>query len=411
MLKRLVIVVFGVCVLNQVHAQQTVPNKDSVITAVLQSIEPDSIANYIQQLQDLNNRFALTPQQKNTALFLAEMFQSVGLTQVTLDSFLLDSVQWPSGSGNYYSEWQYNVIAQINGAEDPSKIYLMGAHYDAIVHGGGDAFGYTPGADDNASGVAAMIETARVLIEHQIVPDHSIRFVAFAGEELGLHGSDRYSQKLIENWVDVVVMLNNDMIAHKLQATGDWRLKIQKYPGTDWIETMTQTLAAAYTNLTCYSDSNAIQYSDSWPFHIRGYDAVFYQEYDFFTSLHTVSDITDSLDMDYCAEVIKVSCAMLLFNNLTESQAGIHNPNNMVINAVYPNPTQGKIQIVFETSSETPVEITVYDVMKRPVSNTLITSRTGMNNIGIDLSTQAKGLYQLVLTMKGQTSSKRIIKL
>lgn len=71
-------------------------------------------------------------------------------------------------------EFEYrNVIAEHYGSQTPDEIIIVGAHYDTVR--------FTPGADDNASGVAAMIEMARLLCQRKFA--RTIRFVAFANEE------------------------------------------------------------------------------------------------------------------------------------------------------------------------------------------------------------------------------------
>ena len=94
-------------------------------------------------------------------------FEAAGLT-VRLDT--TDDPDFPTT----------NVIADLKGEELPNEIVLIGAHYDAFFSG----------ADDNTSGVAAMLEMARVLSGHHF--RRTIRFAAFDGEEFGLVGSTRF---------------------------------------------------------------------------------------------------------------------------------------------------------------------------------------------------------------------------
>jgi Zn-dependent M28 family amino/carboxypeptidase len=73
-----------------------------------------------------------------------------------------------------------NIIAELKGTSRPEEIILVGAHFDA----------FWQGADDNSSGVAAMVELARVLSRYRF--ERTIRFVGFDLEELGIIGSHRY---------------------------------------------------------------------------------------------------------------------------------------------------------------------------------------------------------------------------
>jgi len=384
-------------------------NKDSLIHAVLQSINADSISRTINDLQNFNNRFALMPHQKDIATYLSEKFTVMGYSNVKLDSFLLDSIEWPQGGGDYYTQWQYNVIAQTDGQTDVEKIYIMGAHYDAIIHQG-DAFGFTPGADDNASGVAAMIETARVFKLHNIQPAYTLRFVAFAAEELNLRGSNDYAGRVGNAGEHIALMINNDMIAHNLQAPNNLKFKIQKYPNTDWVEALTQHIADTYTNLSVIIDSNHIMYSDSYLFHLWGYPAVFYQEYDFFTSLHTVSDIADSLDMAYCAEVTKISCGVLLNTNIVETS--IQNLQQKDYNVqIFPVPAKDIVKINIELVHEKEVLFEIYDNSMSLKWKSKHVLHKGQNTVDINMDGFAQGLYHCKISDNQNMKIYKIIKL
>lgn len=78
----------------------------------------------------------------------------------------------------------YNVIADIRGSVSPDEYVIVGGHLDTSPHG--------PGAMDNGTGVAAVMEAARLLAESGVKPRRTIRFILFGGEEVGLVGSHGY---------------------------------------------------------------------------------------------------------------------------------------------------------------------------------------------------------------------------
>lgn len=82
-----------------------------------------------------------------------------------------------------------NIIATIEGKDTSKKELIVCAHYD---HVGGYEDCYIPGANDNASGVAMLIELYSYFLENQ--PEQNIKFIAFAGEEVGLLGSKYYTE-------------------------------------------------------------------------------------------------------------------------------------------------------------------------------------------------------------------------
>lgn len=110
----------------------------------------------------------------------------------------------------------YNVIGHLTGETD--TVIMMGAHYDHLGWGGPSSL-YTGkekmihnGADDNASGVACMLETARYFASTEGRPHHSMLFIAFTGEEAGLLGSSHFAKNMTVDSSKVRMMLNVDMI-------------------------------------------------------------------------------------------------------------------------------------------------------------------------------------------------------
>jgi DNA-binding beta-propeller fold protein YncE len=103
-----------------------------------------------------------------------------------------------------------NLIARAVGRRDPEATFVIGAHYDSVEG--------SPGADDNATSVAALLEIARVLAEADL--GASVEFVAFADEELGLQGSRRYARATRESLRDVLGMFSFEMIAYTCTRPG-----------------------------------------------------------------------------------------------------------------------------------------------------------------------------------------------
>lgn len=111
-----------------------------------------------------------------------------------------------------------NVIATLHGTQDPSRVYVVGAHIDSRVT---DVLNFTsdaPGADDDGSGVAAVLELARVMATHRF--DATIVFALFDGEEQGLFGSAFAAAQMKAAGTDVEGMLTNDIIGSSLGQNG-----------------------------------------------------------------------------------------------------------------------------------------------------------------------------------------------
>ncbi|HZM00721.1 MAG TPA: M28 family peptidase [Planctomycetota bacterium] len=104
-----------------------------------------------------------------------------------------------------------NVIATKTGSVHPERVIVLGAHYDS-VNGDGATLA-APGADDNASGSAGLLETARLLAQGDY--ENTVRCVWYCAEELGLIGSTADAQALDAAGTQVIAMLNLDMISYR----------------------------------------------------------------------------------------------------------------------------------------------------------------------------------------------------
>lgn len=111
-----------------------------------------------------------------------------------------------------------NVIATLRGAVTPDRVYVVSGHYDSRVTDVMDATSDAPGADDDASGVAVVLELARVLAKRR--PASTIVFAAVAGEEQGLYGSAYMAQQLKSVGADVQAMFTNDIVGSSTADDG-----------------------------------------------------------------------------------------------------------------------------------------------------------------------------------------------
>jgi len=103
-----------------------------------------------------------------------------------------------------------NVYAVLKGTTDPERVYVVSAHYDSMCTSPTNADCDAPGANDDASGTAAVVEMARVMSKHKF--DATIIFMAVPGEEQGLLGAAYFAQQALENKMDIEAMFTNDII-------------------------------------------------------------------------------------------------------------------------------------------------------------------------------------------------------
>ena len=105
---------------------------------------------------------------------------------------------------------QRNVIAKLRGKARPDEVVVFGAHYDSLNLADPNPDVVAPGANDNATGTAGVLEAARILSQSE--HDRTLIFACFAAEEQGLIGSFHFAKHLKESGTNVVCMLNNDII-------------------------------------------------------------------------------------------------------------------------------------------------------------------------------------------------------
>lgn len=113
-----------------------------------------------------------------------------------------------------------NIVATLKGTQPESvnRIYVVSGHYDSMCTSPTDAKCDAPGANDDASGTAAVLEMARVMARYKF--DATIIFMTVAGEEQGLLGSTYFAETAKKNNVDIEAMFTNDIIGSSLGGNG-----------------------------------------------------------------------------------------------------------------------------------------------------------------------------------------------
>ncbi|UCG61187.1 MAG: M20/M25/M40 family metallo-hydrolase [Candidatus Zixiibacteriota bacterium] len=303
---------------------QVSPTLDSVITDYLNAINQDSIASYMSQLVGFKTRFMLAENRRDIAVWIEQKFSEFGLTDVVIDSFQ-NTLEYPPRSGQLHTTWQYNVVAALKGTECPDTVFVLGAHDDCFIMGPQvDPYSYSPGANNNASGVAVCLEIARVMAQKSFKPRCTINFVAFGAEEFmtmlsgGHTGSQHYIQRLKESGQTVGLMIDNNQISYR-PSNDNWELDFQNCPGSQWVTDLAHGLCEKYTKIVPVDTNDHINYTDAYYFWSAGYPTIFFEEFHFCPHTFTDKDIPENCDPVYCAEVAKISCAMLLYSNHSAS--------------------------------------------------------------------------------------------
>lgn len=142
--------------------------------------------------------------------------ESGGRLQVAFDAFHQPPVlpRLPAGADIV------NVVATLPGTQPEGKdrVYVISGHYDSRSLGIMDTDTYAPGANDDGSGTAAVMELARVMSHYQF--DATIVFLTVAAEEQGLNGSAHWAKSAKESGMNVAAMFTNDIVGNTLREDG-----------------------------------------------------------------------------------------------------------------------------------------------------------------------------------------------
>lgn len=230
---------------------------------------------------------------------------------------------WAVGKQEYVQQGKTvrNIIAEVEGSESPQEIVLIGAHYDSVIG--------SPGANDNASGVAALLELARALAGER--PRRTLRLAAFTNEEPPFFqtsemGSRVYARAAKKKGEKIVAMVSLETIGYYSEAEESQMFPFPPlryfYPTRGYFVAFVSNfrsrslLQRALKAFRASSDFSAegltapewlmgVNWSDQWSFWRSGYPAIMITDTAPFRypHYHTQRDTPDKIDYDALARV------------------------------------------------------------------------------------------------------------
>jgi acetylornithine deacetylase/succinyl-diaminopimelate desuccinylase-like protein len=169
--------------------------KNDLILEALGSVSQENIYKTVEELQKFETRYPWKKQDE-VANYLFKRFQEYDIP-VEFDEYYFKDKKWK------------NVVATIPGRRKPEDIYMLIAHFDSISEQPEIS---APGADDNASGTAAVLEIARILKDKQL--ESSIQFGIFSNEEQDGLGSKHFAKKARKKGLRIKGCINLDVIGY-----------------------------------------------------------------------------------------------------------------------------------------------------------------------------------------------------
>ena len=153
------------------------------------TVSIESLKGHVENMPLDRNPYHGYPKLEQTAQYIKREFLKAGL-DVKEDIF-----PW---EGESYK----NIVAEKKGRASPNRVFILGAHYDTVPG--------TPGADDNASAVAVLLEIARNL--ESVSLEGTVRLIAFTLEEYNYIGSSHYVEGLKEGKEEILGMISLEMV-------------------------------------------------------------------------------------------------------------------------------------------------------------------------------------------------------
>ncbi len=378
---------------------------DDYISDIVDAVSEVGIQGYTQHLQDYGTRYSSTDNFDTACDWVQTQFESHGLT----------TFQQTFPMSGYNCQ---NVIAELPGRVDSTKIYIICGHLDSISP---YATTNAPGADDNASGSAAVLEAARILSGYDF--SYTIRFICFGGEEQGLWGSEYYAGLAAAASEDIIGVVNLDMIyygpsghdvlwvPYNSQSTG---LALA-------FEAISDTYVPALTVDIEYSPGTT--YSDHSSFWNEGYAALLGIEEEVYSNpyYHQTTDILSNYMMYFpfgtnCTRAALATVAYLAEplgpTGITDQTSGVFYTEPMTA-TISPNPVHNSAAIHLSREVNNGASITLFDISGRMIESFEVVSGDGVESTYlIDTAKLPSGAYIVRISEEtGQATSTLLMKL
>ncbi len=307
--------------------------ESSGIEKMIQDISKENIEAILTKLASFETRHVYSSDKegfgiKAAAVWLQEKFASLSpRLKVSFDSYDLA----PQGSRMNKEVTMRNVVAVLPGRyagdKDRDRIFLVNAHYDSYarpVDRDAPRDNYdnpAPGVNDDSSGVAALIEMARVMSSHEF--DATVYFVAFAGEEVGLVGSTLMAARLKEEGKRIDGVITLDMIGNIEGGDGvidNRRMRVFSDGPEDSLSRQlaryAKKLGERYfpsAEIDCIFRADRFgRGGDHTPFVLEGWPGIRMMEAnENYSRQHTVDDTLENMSVDYCTRNTRIVAAIL----------------------------------------------------------------------------------------------------
>lgn len=293
-----------------------VPAVDPFVEALMNEVSQNQLVGYVQQLQSFGTRNTFSPTDRTdfglgaarTWIFNEFVRVGNGRLQVEYDPFPLNY--------NGTITDQQNVVATLPGTGSYPGVVVLMAHYDSRSVDPNDGTSLAPGANDNASGVAAMLEIARLLSSRNW--NQTVVFIAFTAEEQGTYGSRHFvADRLLDGW-QIDAAINMDIVGGRPGIPQSIRM-FAAGPDTTpqqqlarYIDFVGALYAPQFPPTLVNATDREGRFSDHIRFLDAGIPAVrMIESVEDPSRQHNALDTADAIDYNYLRQVTQLNLAVL----------------------------------------------------------------------------------------------------
>lgn len=331
---------------------------------IVSRVSSDTVLANLQKLESLGKKEPGTAALDNTANWLISKYASFGYTNIVRDTF------------DYGGHQLYNLIITKYGTVFPPKYIIIDGHYDTYQG---------PGVNDNGSGVAVILEIARLLSNVQTA--YSIKFINFSAEEEGLIGSQHYvDNTVIPTNQNIVLVFNidevggvsgtiNNTITCERDESNPSSNNAASYAFTDTLVTLTHQYSSLLTQI------NYAYGSDYVPFQEAGEVITGYYETNESPYVHSPNDLLIHMSPDYVTEIARAATgASLWFSQASPLNTSLDLSSAQNKIRISPNPARdfirwncpenaGNYQLRFYNSMGQLLEELDYSAANEPIAD------------------------------------------
>ena len=379
------------------HTYPVIAAENPEIRAMMDSVSIDSIKANIEHLSSYYNRRCDSRFIWEVQDWLIGRYQGFGVDTVMLHDFKIDKEGFPEETAD-------NILAVQWGTKTPEEFVICGAHYDSWNSDGDDPDTIrSPGADDNASGVAGILETARLLSHYTF--DRTIIYANWCAEEIGLVGSAAYAADCAEQRMDIVGYFNLDMTGY-LEEGSDIHVHLMYTTHDSLIANYVYNFSHVYFPEMPIRQA-WLQWGDSdySSFNRNGYPAVhpFEDVHASSPYIHSRNDVL-GLSVNNLDQAKRFTELNL---GLVATLAGLNHDgvsevaeNNV---ALYPNPAKEKVSILTNDDLR---QVSVYNLLGQEIAHL---DMHGEQKCDLNISTYIPGVYIVKICTKNHLFAKQLV--